>query len=237
MNFLRSLILLIGALALSAFSFNSLSNLPRPSADSRSEMMYLPSGKGLQFISFGYRNTLAHFLWFHTNNYFGKQYRAGRDYKWLAHFCDLVTTLNPRNRDYYSFCGTILAWEANKTDASIKIYSRAIEAYPNDWLFYYLRGFVYAFFLKNDELSKADFIKSASLPNAHHMVARLASRKILASGSAQDAIEFLKDAIEMASDPSTKSILENRLRQIEAASPEVIKPIPWKQAPLATQQP
>lgn len=220
--------LLFTTIALCSFCFIKLNKLKASNKDlSRPEILYLPSGKGLEFISFGYKNTLAHFLWFQTNNYFGKHYRGDRNYDWLAHYCKLVTTLNPKARDYYQFCGTMLAWEANKIDQSIAIYTRAIAAFPNDWFFYYLRGFTYAFFAQDEEKAKADFISSAKLPNAHHFVARLASKKILADGNVEDAKEFLKEAIEMASDPSTKSILENRLRQIERASPSTREILPW----------
>lgn len=221
-------VLLIAAVFLCAFSFSKLNNTQfSASHKSQPEILYLPSGKGLEFISFGYRNTLAHFLWFQTNNYFGKHYRGDRNYDWLAHYCKLVTRLNPKARDYYQFCGTMLSWEANKIDESITIYSNAIEAFPNDWLFYYLRGFTYAFFSHNDEKAKEDFVKSATLPNAHHFVARLASKQIAAGGNVEDAKEFLREAIEMAGDQGTKSILQNRLRQLESSSPDSFKQLPW----------
>ena len=226
---IKVIALLIITLALCSFSFTKFSRLNKNvELNSRPEILYLPSGKGLQFISFGFRNALAHFLWFQANNYFGKHFRADRNYEWLSHYCKLVTTLNQKNRDYYQFCGTMLAWEASKPQESIDIYSRAIEAYPDDWFFYYLRGFTYAFFAQDDEKAKADFVKSATLPNAHYFVARLAARKMLNSGNVDDAKEFLKEAIEMAADPSTKSVLLNRLRQIENSNPDIIKTIPSK---------
>ena len=211
----KPLALLLLSLALCSFTFTKLSaSKIEIKTSSSTEMLYLPSGKGLEFISFGYRNALAHFLWFQTNNYFGKHYRGDRNYKWLSHYCNLVSSLNPKNRDYYQFCGTMLSWEADKANESIEIFSKAIAAYPDDWFFYYLRGFTYAFFVGDDEKAKTDFAKSATLPNAHPLVANLASRKILAQEKKDAAIEFLKQAIDMASDPGTKSILENRLNQI-----------------------
>lgn len=221
----KTLALLISALALCSFTFVKLSNSEIKFKkelgieNSVPETLYLPSGKGLALVSFGYRNALAHFLWFQTNNYFGKHYRGDRNYKWLSHYCNLVSDLNPKNRDYYQFCGTMLSWEANRIDDSLEIFSKAIAAYPDDWFFYYLRGFTYAFFAANDEKAKLDFTRSATLPNAHPFVANLASRKILAQDRKEDAIEFLRQAIDMASDAATKSILENRIKQIQSSSP------------------
>jgi tetratricopeptide (TPR) repeat protein len=224
----KALALLFGTLILCSFSFIKLAQLEQKEVGNpHPEVLYLPAEKALEFISFGYRNTLAHFLWFHTNNYFGKHYRGDRNYDWLSHYCNLVTTLNPKNRDYYQFCGTMLSWEANRIEDSIAIFTRAIAAYPQDWLYYYFRGFTYAFFAQDDLKSQADFIKSATLPNANHFVARLASKQILANGSVEEAKEFLREAINMASDPGTKSILENRLRQMESSSPSTLKQLPW----------
>ena len=196
------------------FSFAQLEQLEFKQPTSKPEMIYLPSGRGLDLLSFGYQNALAHSLWFNAINYFGKHYRGDQKYEWLDHYCNLVTDLAPRSKDYYHFCGTILSWEANNIEASISILSKAINAFPDDWIFYYLRGFTKAFFSGDNEGAKADFIDSAQRPGANPIVIRLASKKIASTQGHEDAVEFLKNAIELAQDPSTKSILENRLEEL-----------------------
>lgn len=213
-----------------SFSFKQLDQLghsPDLQIKNQNEYLYLPSGKGLNALSFGYQNTLAHYLWFKTINYFGKHYRGDRDYQWLAHYCDLVTNLNKSMKIYYQFCGSMLAWEANKPEQSLAILTKAINNFPQDWLFYYLRGFTYIFFIHDDQKAREDFVQSAKLPGAHHFVARLASKQILADGSKEEAIQFLQEAIEVASDDTTKSILINRLNKLVNEDPSTMSAPTW----------
>lgn len=177
------------------------------------EALYLPSGKGLQAISFGYTNVLSDILWFNTINYFGKHHRSDQNYHWLAHMCNLVSDLNPRALHVYDFCGTMLAWEANNAQASIDLFSKAIKHHPSEWKLYYQRGFAYMFFMKDAERSQADFIKASTLPDAHPLVKRLAAKRLAASESADAAIEFLTDMLQHEKDDAGRSALESRLRE------------------------
>lgn len=212
--FLKSGVLLFIALFASYTSLDRLKLFENRLSHYRPEALYLPNGKGLEFISFGYKDALAHSIWFNAINYFGKHYRSDKDYKWLAHYCKITTNLSPKIKDYYQFCGTMLSWEAGRPDDAINIFSQAINAFPEDWLFYYLRGFTKAFFLDQQEEAKQDFILSASKPAANPIVVRLASKKIISSSGYEEAIDFLKNAIELAADPASKSILENRLEEV-----------------------
>lgn len=177
------------------------------------EVLYLPSGVALRLISFGFAPALSHLLWFRTISYFGKHYRADRDYTWLNHMCELVIRLNPSLKHVYQFCGTMLAWEANLPDQGVAMFSQAIEQFPSDWFFYYLRGFSSIFFLHDDEAGRNDFIKSASLPGAHPVVVRLASKKVLSAQSPEAAIEFLQNILQQTQDQNSSAVLEDRLRE------------------------
>lgn len=177
------------------------------------EVMYLPRGPALGFLSFGYRNALADALWFQTINYFGKHYRGNKDYRWLAHMCNLVVDLNPSAPDPYRFCGTMLAWEGDLPEEAIQILSKALQHRPDDWIFYYVRGFTYAYFFEDEDHARADFVKAASLPGAHPLVIRLAAKKLLDSHSPTAAIDFLRLAIANAPDSQTRTVFESRLRE------------------------
>lgn len=212
--FFKSGILLFLSLWLSYTSLDRLNISYAKIQNSRPEVLYLPNGTGLQLISFGYNSALAHILWFNAINYFGKHYRSDKDYQWLSHFCDITTSLAPESKDYYQFCGTTLSWEAGKAEQAISLYNKAIKQFPDDWLFYYLRGFTKGFFKKDGEGAKEDYILSASKPAANPIVVRLASKKIVSTSGTQEAVEFLKSAIELAEDPSSKKILEHRLMEL-----------------------
>jgi hypothetical protein len=176
------------------------------------ESLYLPSVQAVEIASLGFRNVFAHILWFNTINYFGKQFRGERNYLWLAHMCDLVTTLNPRKDYALRFCATLLAWEGGQPERSIAILDRAVTTFPEDWIFFYLRGFTKIFFLADDEGGNADMIHAASLPGAHFIVKSLAAKKLSAQQSPEAAIRFLSDAIKLTEDPAAKRALEDKLK-------------------------
>lgn len=188
---------------------NSLNNA------NEQEVLYLPDGRGLSLLSFGYNNFVADVLWFNTINYFGKHYHADRNFQWLGHMCNLVTSLDPNPKYVYEFCSTMLSWEANLPNASLKILDKAIVHYPQDWKFYYLRGFTKMFFLKDNQGALGDFSASAKLPGASWIAARLAAKNIAISDDPKSAVEFLKNILVGTNDPLQRRALESRLREAQ----------------------
>ena len=215
MGFLKYLLLIVSSL-LASVSYDHITEIKKNSTSSVDEVLYLPNGLGLEFLSFGYRNTLAHTLWFNTISYFGKHYKKDRDYKWLNHMCNLVTDLNPRMPHVYDFCSLMLAWEANFPEDSIKILDKAITTYPQDWNFPYLRGMAYLIFLKNPEKAQEDFVRSSRQEGSHPVVKRLAAHNISLTDRKETAIEFLEEMIKNSKQESERSALKRKLEEIRA---------------------
>ena len=216
---------LVTILAVAAFALlaivTSLPNLARLapedalSANQDEEVLYLPNGQALQFISFGYQNALSQLLWFNTISYFGKHYQRDRNYRWLAHMCDLVTTLNPLADHTYLFCSTMLAWEASDPSTAIALLSKAISVNKTNWYWYYLRGFDSLFFLKDKVRAREDFTTASTLPGHPYFVTRLAARTVEELESTEAAVEFLRNMLEKTSDPSAHAALRGRLEKLE----------------------
>lgn len=190
-------------------SHHSLPPLP-----SEAEVLYLPNGDALEQISFGYRNILADFLWFRTISYFGAHYRSDKNYQWLYHMCSLVTTLDPSAKHVYSFCSTMLAWESNTIDASNDILTRAINKFPADWMFFYLRGFNYLYFKKDFIKAHEDFLAASRIPGVHPLVAELAAKTTTQLKSPEVAADMLRGLIASTSDPTIRSAFEKKLLEI-----------------------
>ena len=207
--------LLICCAASSARLAEQASTLSSSNTSSEQEVLYLPDGRGLSLLSFGYTNFVADLLWFNTINYFGKHYNADRNFQWLGHMCNLVTSLDPNSKHVYGFCSTMLSWEANLPNESLKILDKAIANYPTDWKFFYLRGFTKMFFLKDDQGALADFSTSAKLPGASWIAARLAAKNIAMSDDPKSAVEFLKNILEGTTDETQRRALESRLREAQ----------------------
>lgn len=185
---------------------------PAPKVD---EALYLPSGKALRFISFGFRNVLAHTLWFQTINYFGRHYQSDRNYDWLSHMCNLVIELNPRMYHPYEFCSLMLSWEADRFKEATAILNRGIRAFPRHWKLPYLRGMTYLIFHKDEIKAKEDFVRSARLPGAHKILVGLAAKKISLSDSKEAAIAFLEEMIENSEQEMERAALISKLEEIK----------------------
>lgn len=204
--------LLIAALTIS--TGNSLTTLARDAAHDRSEALYLPNESAVKFVTFRYEKVFANYLWFRTINYFGKHYASDQNYQWLYHMCDLVTTLDPKARHVYEFCGTMLAWEVSAPSEARKILSKAITADPQFWKFHYLRGFVSLYFLGDAEAAKVDFLSASKLPGVHPMVVGLAAKTVAKQDDPDQAIVFLDNILKSTDDAFARKVIIDRLREL-----------------------
>ena len=209
------LLLFIAAFTAVGFSSSEIASLEVPEKNSETqEALYLPNGESLKALSLGYSNSFAHILWFNTINYFGKHYAGDRNYRWLAHMCDLVTTLTPKATQAVLFCGTMLAWEAQQPEKSVAILTRAIENNPTDWRLPYQRGMMELLFLKDSTSAQSDFLMAAKLPNAHPTVKRLAAKTLAEHQDKNTALEFLDRLIEDENDQNVRRVLISKRDEI-----------------------
>lgn len=204
----------IGVLT-AAYSLSNVSSLNttfRKSHSSELEGLYLPSNEAVTFLTFGHRNAGGHLMWFKTINYFGKHFATDRDLQWLPHLCSLAVTLNPKARHPYQFCANMLSWEANNPKGAVTVLDRAVEAFPTDWFFLYLRGFTKLYFLKDSIGARNDFILSARQEKAPPLVARLAAKQMAQTDAPEAAIEFLQGMLATERDPRARAALLLRLK-------------------------
>ncbi len=173
--------------------------------------VYLPEVDTIRLVTLGFDPFFSDIIWFSTVNYFGKQFRGSGDYRWLKQRCDLVLKLQPKAKERFDFCATLLAWVVKDVEASNQILGQAIEAYPEDWRFYYLRGFNYWYFQNRQKEGADELTVAASLPGSPSMLPSLTAR--LLSSDPAAAVQFLTESLRRATDPSAKEALTERLLQ------------------------
>ncbi len=207
-------LLIAAMLALTVHSQRGLAVIQKSASTHTSEALYLPNENAVKFISFRYEKVLANYLWFRTINYFGKHYASDQHYQWLYHMCDLVTTLDPRARHVYEFCGSMLAWEVNAPAEARTLLTKAVEHDPDYWKFPYLRGFVSLYFLNDPESAKDDFMRASKLPGVHPMVVGLAAKTVALQDDPGQAIAFLENILKTTDDQFARKVLIDRLREL-----------------------
>jgi len=213
---LQAVLLLIFCLSIFSTRDIIVSDATQPNKGDQQieEVLYLPSGKGLNFLSFGYKNSLSNLLWFNTVNYFGKHYRGDRSYEWLGHMCGLVTDLNPQAHHVYEFCSLMLAWEAGAHEEGIALLGKGIERNPDYWRNYYLRGMLKMLFSDQSESIILDFSTAARLPDAPYFLASIAGKKMAELQNTETASEFLINIIENSDSDIVREALIKRLEEI-----------------------
>jgi hypothetical protein len=173
--------------------------------------VYLPQAQYLRPMSLGWQNVLADVLWFDTISYFGEHFRSDRTYPWLERMCDLITDLDPRAEHVYRFAGFILPWEADHTDAGIRLLEKGIRQFPHSWELHYYAGFDYYFF-EDDYPRAIDHLRAAmQSPGVHQSVATLLA-VLTAQGYGPDtAVAFLSDLERTVDSADMREIVRQNL--------------------------
>ena len=182
------------------------------------EPVYLPRAEYLRPMSLGWQNVLADVLWFRTISYFGEHYRSDHTYPWLAAMCDLVTDLDPRAEHVYRFAGAVLSWEANQTDAGIRMLEKGARQFPDSWTLEYYLGFHY-FFFKNDYAQALAHLRRAmQLPGAHPEVAHLATVLAAEQYGPETTLAFLAELERNVDSPDMREVVREQMRDTQLAA-------------------
>lgn len=189
-------------------SINENSNTPE-------RLLYFPNGRFIKAISLGYDNLLANIFWMKTISYFGKHVVTDRDYKWLYHMLDIVTTLNPHFMHVYYFAGVVLPWEVKNIDGAIYLLNKGITYNPDkEWYIYYLLGFNYMFF-KNDFYKASEyFLKAAKFKDAPILLSNITSRLLSEIRDPNTAINLLTIIYNRTEDTNIKEKIIYRIKRL-----------------------
>jgi tetratricopeptide (TPR) repeat protein len=181
------------------------------------EPVYLPRAEYLRPMSLGWQNVLADILWFRTISYFGEHYRSDRTYPWLAEMCDLVTDLDPRAEHVYRFAGFILPWEANQSDAGIRLLEKGARQFPDSWQLQYFLGFQ-SYFFKNDyPKALAHLRHAAQLPGVHPSVAQLIAVLAAEQYGPETTLEFLAELERNVDSPELREVVRENMQEAQLA--------------------
>lgn len=206
--------LLGAALCLSAWVVHvQLDELPPPPG-TMEVYMYVPSGEFLKHFTFGFNQLVADYFWIKTISYFGDHLMSDRQYPWLYHILDLVTTLDPQFRSPYYFGGVILSLEANQFEQSTMLLSKAMRYHPEVWNFPFFIGFNY-WFHANNAVKAAPYLEiAARLPGAPPYLKTFAARLYSETGQRDAALLFLQEMLKTTQDPRMRAQIIKQAEEI-----------------------
>jgi hypothetical protein len=185
--------------------------------------MYIPSGEFLEPFTLGYNQLVADYFWVKTISYFGDHVVTDRQYPWLYHILDLVTTLDPHCTWPYYFGAVILSVEANQVEQSNKILKRAMRVHPDNWKFPFYLGYNY-WYHHDDPATAARYLAiAAAIPGAPGMLKTFPAALFSEAGQKQAALTFLKEMLQTAQDQLLIDQIQKRMSEIAQGKVRKVK--------------
>ena len=139
------------------------------------ELMYFPSGKSLQAATVGYDNLAADLVWLRAIQYYGEHRLTDLKFEYLGHIFDILTTLDPRFLDAYTFGSLLLADDAKEPERALSLLDKGMRSNPHDWKIPFTKGFIYYVFIGDYYKAGKYFEMASTKERAPEMAARFAS--------------------------------------------------------------
>jgi hypothetical protein len=210
---LLGLFALVGLLFSAAFFVTRADNLKTKDWQ-REELTYLPSGKYLKPMVLGFTEAAASLLWVKGVLYFGEAYLTNRDYRWMGHILDIVTTLNPRFTEAYSFAASLLTKDKSEIEKTLKMIDRGLVEYPEQWR-WRVSAALARQRLDSNLIAAAKYLQPlAQDTTVPPYVKGLTARFLEKGGGESMAIAFLVNQYFIATSPMQREIFAHRLAKI-----------------------
>jgi hypothetical protein len=139
------------------------------------ELLYFPNARITKAAAFGYDNLYSDWIWLQTIQYYGRHVISDRQYRYLAHMFDVLTTLDPHFIVAYNFGALLLATDDNNIPAADKLLEKGMWNNPERWQPSFIRGFINYVFVRDFRQASRWFLVSARRPNAPDMAGRFAA--------------------------------------------------------------
>jgi tetratricopeptide (TPR) repeat protein len=176
------------------------------------DVMYVPRGSALRFLSPAMQLSVANMYWLATVQYVGEPRREARGFEKLFPLADLVTELDPGHGYAYQTAGIVLSAQG-RLDESDRILKKGMQpGRPNWWSYPFYVAFNH-FFYRGDYVEAGRWAEiAAKTPGASTNISHLAMALKVKSGSPDDAIRFLDEMRRTANDEASAARLEDQHR-------------------------
>jgi hypothetical protein len=183
------------------------------------QLRLLPRGEVLRPALLGYHHLGADVLWLRVIQVLGDRVVRDRDYEWLYHALDVITTLDPKHVTAYDAGGNVLAELAGRVDLSNRLLEKGLTPNPQSWQIPFRLGFNHFFHLNNYRQAADYMAQAARVPGEFPVgpplyTARLAAR-LYAQGNDPDvALEFLAGMLDQTTDERIRDQLIRRIKRV-----------------------
>ncbi len=182
------------------------------------EARFLPSGKFLQGATLSYDELSADLLWIKAIGYFGTHYSSDKDYTWLSHLLEIITTLDPAYEEVYELGAIILSSEIGNISKSNELLLKGMNNVPvQDDRYWYLPfhiAFNNMFYIGDNRTAAHYFEIAARSHNSPRYLPLLVSRLYANTDNIALALPFLQEMISQAENEEIRQTLIRRMNDI-----------------------
>lgn len=178
-------------------------------------VIYLPSGKYLKYITFGFPSLAADLIYLWAIQYYSTYTIVDR-YQYLEHIFSVIAELDPMYQDPYEVGALIAIYEARNLELGLKILDLGLAKNPDQWIFPFQAGH-YAQMARDFDLARKYYEKTMKIPGAPDIAKRLYAAASFKLMDLQTAWETWQEIHATATDPRIKEIAIRHLYRVKAA--------------------
>ena len=183
-----SLILVLGALTAAGAAFRA-DRLREGSAPGH-HLLYLPSGRYLKTVTFGYEGLAADLLYIWSIQYYSN-YQIPDRYDYLDQiYRRVIAELDPHFLDPYLVGSMIMSVEANRDDLALRLLDDGARSNPGEWILPFQAGFICYHRLHDYTCAKNYFERAQSIPGAPAPVRRLTAEMFNRLGDKRTSLRY-----------------------------------------------
>lgn len=192
-----------------------LDNIPRTQVPGAS-IIYIPSGKSLQYASFGNSTLMADLIYLWAIQYFSNTLVEGR-FDHLEHVFSIIGELDPLYLDPYQIGALISIYEARDLGKAYRILEMGLRNNPDQWIFPMQAGHYAQMLVKDFQTAQKYYQMVLDIPDAPAIAQRLYANAAYELSDYKTALQNWVDIYENTTDDRIKKIAENHIYRTKAA--------------------
>jgi hypothetical protein len=194
------------------------------------DQLYLPRASALRALSLGHHELAADLVFIRAIVYFGGQFSAHGEHRWLENYLDTIVQLDPKWKTPYRWAGVSTMYDGREiTNQSVRQSSHfldlGVKQFPEDWELPFMLGCNWLFEMKpaSDEERKTfrriggEYVRHAALVGGGPSWLPLLAATILKEeGDEEAAVKHLEQVYRSTTDEKTRQEVRNRLVSLHA---------------------
>ncbi len=179
------------------------------------ELLYYPNGRFLKEAALGYDQAAAAGAWLRTVQYYGEHVKGDRRFDLMYHLCDVVTDLDPKFIEPYTFGAFVLFSDGTRPAEAEALLAKGRAHNPRSSEIYFESGFMEYVFLRNYSEASAYLRRAAELPGAPDYAERFAAYVAAKAGEPKTAILLWSEVARRTGNPGMKRLAEQNIARLQ----------------------